>query len=42
MKKVIVYIECEDCDGTGVYVGLAELKGAGRICCPGWMGHRGR
>jgi len=33
MKKVIEFDKiCQSCDGTGIYVGLAERDGAGVVC----------
>ena len=31
-RKIEIDIECPACGGTGVYVGLAEKKGAGVVC----------
>jgi hypothetical protein len=32
MKKIEMNIECQACGGTGVYVGMAERKGAAVVC----------
>lgn len=31
-KKIKMDIECQSCDGTGVYVGMGEREGASVIC----------
>ena len=32
MKKIEMLIECPSCEGTGVYVGMAERAGAAVVC----------
>lgn len=32
MKTIEMDIECQECKGTGVYVGMAERDGAGVVC----------
>jgi len=32
MKEIILKIECQSCKGTGIYVGFAEVNGAGVVC----------
>ena len=32
MKTIEMTIECKDCNGTGVYVGMAERDGAAVVC----------
>ncbi|MFW6024985.1 MAG: hypothetical protein ACOCRX_01455 [Candidatus Woesearchaeota archaeon] len=31
-KKITMDIECKSCNGTGIYVGIAERDGAGVVC----------
>lgn len=32
MKRIEIEYECKDCDGTGLYVGMAEHDGAAVVC----------
>ncbi len=32
LKKIDIDIQCQACDGTGVYVGMAERHGAAVVC----------
>ena len=32
MTKIEMEIECQDCEGTGIYVGMAEKEGAAVVC----------
>lgn len=32
MAKIELYIECRSCNGTGVYIGMAERDGAAVVC----------
>lgn len=40
MSQTILYIRCENCRGTGLYVGMAERDGAAIVChgCKGTGG----
>jgi len=32
MSKIVIVVECGECEGTGVYHGFAEPEGVGVVC----------